>query len=354
MQTMKCRSCSASLGSENVVGEWVKCPYCGSHYLVNYENSEQCGTHIDYYFPARDSFHDFQTACLDIVMKVSPADSISKSKEKGKSCCYIPAIANIGGKGDYKASYIGDEMFEYKNAVNEIFDYHISNNDSVLGYRKRQKLKTNETYGIEKVDFDELKYKNKVDHGDIVTNEIHYYPFYYWELEYNGEIMYFLSLGNSNNIVHRNLPIENKLKENARPVYVNASDCKKYALVFGIFILIAVVAIVIYSYDSVLKQWFDYVISQSGNIIREWWYIILLCLFFSPLIFDLIKIVSKIVGYYSIQLIARMWNMYIRHKYMNVIMPIQKKKQLDAQSRFRIMLNDLHINKEIPPFCFTY
>ena len=35
-------------------------------------------------------------------------------------------------------------------------------------------------------------------------------------------------------------------------------------------------------------------------------------------------------------------------------MPIQKRKQSDAKNKYGIILKDLYINKEIPPFSFTF
>lgn len=375
---MKCKTCQAVLTDENVVGEWIKCPHCGSTYLADHANTcQRDAAHVDYYFPARDSFHDFQTACLDKLMKVSPADAISGSKETGKTCCYIPAIANIGGKGDYNAFYIGNEAFKYKNATNEILGRYISNNDSVFGYHQRKKLKANELHTFDKVDLNEQKYKDKVGHGDIVTNEVHYFPFYYWELIYNGKTMYFMSLGNSNNIVHCNLPIENKLREKARPVYVDATECENHALILGYLTLMAFAAIVIYfyvypAYGETIKQWLYYAANNPKQIKDMCWVLLiigLIALFIFPLIIMLllavlsplirgikkvIKGTVKFIGFWVAQLFARILNLYKRHKYIRLVMPIQKKKQSDAKNKFGIILNDLHINKEMPPFSFIF
>lgn len=361
---------------ENVVGEWVKCPFCGSSYLIDYTAEEQNVTRADYYFRAKDSFHDFQAACLDMMMKASPADVLHAAHEESKVCCYLPAVADIGGEGCYNAFYIGEEEFRQKNAANEILCRDISNKDSVLGYRQRKKRKAGGQLPLETVNLNEQEYNERVSRGDIVTNEIHYFPFYYWELTYKGKAMSFMSLGNANDIVCHDLPYESQLADSNKPRYITASDCSENASICGWIFFAAVPVIVLCFYvfpahGETIMQW----ISSAADIPAKlkkmgwaFWLIAALALPFaffiiaislsvlSPIIraiCGIVNIIITFVGNMVAQICARGANLFKRHKYLNTIMPIQRKKQADARARFGITLNDLHIDKAIPPFSFT-
>lgn len=362
---MKCRSCGAVLGSESIVGEWVVCPSCGNRYLLDYADSfEKSQGHIKYYFAAKDTFHDFQTACLDKIMKISPADTISKLTETVKRYCYIPAITNIGGVGDYKLKFLGIESLGLSDAAHEFLQTSISNEDAVFGYSQRKRMPEHSS-NFSVVDFDASKLKTMIDSGEVRTNEIYYYPLYQWEFEYQGEKISFVSLGRADDMQYSQLPVEDALKESKRPVYIQPSHMMRYSWTCGTILLLAVVCPVVYflvadyaaGINGLGPEWTDL---NNTVVIGHWWVILLVLLlpiivlrFVLPLVSALFRSFCQFLGYFTLQLMARAVNLYKKKRYLQIVLPIQKRKQADARNKYGVKLDDLHIQADMPSFYFN-
>lgn len=365
-----CPNCSCSIPAESVVGEWIKCPSCGSCFQVNY--SEQPASVASagdkavmgdaglrkYYFQFRSSYDDFQTKCFDALMRYSPADVFSQMRIVDKQAGYVPVFANIGGNADYHVTGINGKKLPAP--VTSMLGRAFSNSDQRFGIERRSSKPDASVAGVEFLEIDNDKVLQLRENGSYVTNEVHYFPYFYLECEYKGKRMEFASLGDVTGMIHYNLPHESRLDE--RPVFITDSGNEKKDSSMPAIMKIAITLLTAYAVYLLLFEvigkdklydfynYFPEKIEDATGIHELIAFVLMIPA--SIIALKMMFMLSMELSTFIYKAIRRGLKHNANRKslkrYHKIVVPIQKQKQADADSIYGIKLKELYIINELP------
>lgn len=400
MKTFKCKNCNYAIPSNEVVGNWIKCPLCGSISLVDY-SIEELSSPVDtvnqvdnfqenagkivpdklceYYFPVQSTFEEFEAECFNRIMQVTPADFTGlMTLEKNEA--YLPFVANIGGEDNsrYRLQYVGKEEINFP-FIDEKLKDGFTNNHLQFGIEKRIKdcslLKNKVEVSLEKINA--LRRS-----GNSMTDEIHYYPCYHLCCQYKAVKYNFFALGNSYDISYDKLPEEFKLKD-SMPCYL--SDKLGYRTAFVLtFIMVAAFLLLGVYYnggdinDFINRHWVALIngnwmqlsnpIAVIGLIVGAVILLFIISLFsllFAKILSFIVRtviflIIAAIIvlniAVYALLVVPMIFfiNDRRRKKYYSIVYPIQLQKQRDIKRRYGVELSELYIDTSRVPIPFEF
>lgn len=400
MKTFKCKNCNYAISANEVVGNWIKCPLCGSISLVDYSIEEpsspiESANPVDnlqknagkiisdklceYYFPVQSTFEEFETQCLDRIMQVTPADFTGlMTLEKHEA--YLPFVANIGGDDNsrYRLQYVGKEEINFPFMDEKLKD-GFANNHLQFGIEKRIK--------------DCSLLKNKVDvsletinalrrAGNSMTDEIHYYPCYHLCCQCKAVKYNFFALGNSYDISYDKLPVEPKLKD-SKPRYLSDKLGYRTACVLTFIMVATFLFLGLYCNggginDFMNRHWLALIngnwmqlsnpIAVIGLIVGAVILLFIISLFSSLVAKILSFIVNAVIFFimgvivvlniavYAVLVVPVVFfiNDRRKKKYYSVVYPIQLQKQKDIKRRYGVELSELYIDTSRVPIPFEF
>ena len=400
MNTIKCKNCNHEISSYEVIGNWIKCPLCGSINLVDYSTAGSSSSSdvidsagksqkdankvtsdelCEYYFPVLSTFTEFETQCFDRIMQVVPVD-FTKLMTLEKREIYLPFVSNIGGEDDstYQLQYVGKEEINFP-FMNEKLKNGFPNNHFQFGLEKRikdcSKLKNKVEIDLEVIEALRRSKEN-------ITDEVHYYPCYYMCCQYKSVKYNFFAFGNSYDISYDVLPVEPRLKDSI-PCYFKDSLGYKIASVIT-FVMIAVALIIgLYCYGDGINTFMNrhwlalisvdwlqnsnpLVILGIGMLAAIPLIIVLLftSLFSKMLRFIVNTIIFTLIGIvvivnilvYSVFVLPVIFliNRMRQKRYYSIVYPIQLRKQYNIKMRYGIELEKLYIDTSRVPTPFDF
>lgn len=340
----KCRNCGAPLIDKDIVGQWVCCPHCNSRFLVDYAEESGSGRKREnFHFPFDCDMKAFQTYCFDLLMQQSPADVISQMRLLEEKECFLPTITTIGRSAGerYSVNYIGKEPLD--EAILTFLQKGFDNADVRFGHERRLRVRELPKSAIAVAERFEAE-------GAAVTNEVHYFPLFYLKYEYKGRTFCFISLGDVKRVFNSQLPREELLSE--RPRYTLSDTALNVAAAISVILMAVAIAIPLCTYGRELY------LEQELYRASTWFWVIAVVLLISVYVIlkRLIQFVLKLFFLpltFCIGMLVQMFTHFVVNKmklrsYLNIVEPIQQRKQRDAMSLYQVNLNDLHIDTKIP------
>lgn len=400
MKTFKCKNCNYAIPSNEVVGNWIKCPLCGSISLVDYsieepsspvdsvnpvDNLQENAGKIvpdklcEYYFPVQSTFEEFEAECFNRIMQVTPTDFTGLMNLEKREA-YLPFVANIGGDDNsrYRLQYVGKEEINFPFMDEKLKD-GFANNHQQFGIERRIKdcslLKNKVEVSLEKIN-------TLRKSGNSMTDEIHYYPCYHLCCQCKAVKYNFFAFGNSDDICYDKLPEEPKLKD-SKPCYLSDKLGYRTSYVLTFLMVAAFLFFELYYNggdinDFMNRHWLALIngdwmqlsnpIAVIGLIVGAVILLFIISLFSSiaekilnfivktVIFFIMAVIVVLNIAVYAALVVPMIFfiNDRRKKKYYSVVYPIQLQKQGDIKRRYGVEPSELYIDTSRVPIPFEF